>query len=98
MPPRHIYYGKYPSSCHNSSTVLVKNKTAGQVSLNCSQCGSPAPLDIETMPSFLYCPVCDKPVERVKRTKTMFDCPRCQIKWELQTLVPEWTDLFPGEA
>lgn len=98
MPPRHIYYGKYPSSCHSSSTVLVKNKTAGQVSLNCTRCGSPAPLDIETMPSFLYCPVCDKPVERVKRTKTMFDCPRCQIKWELQTLVPEWTDLFPGEA
>lgn len=94
MPPKHIYYSKYPSPCHNAGMVIVKNKNGPYVSQNCSECGEQQPLDIESLPTF-YCPVCDKPVERVKRTKSMYDCPRCKIKWEWTTIVPAWQELYP---
>lgn len=94
-PPKHIYYAKYPSHCHNAPVVIVKSKNGGHATQNCTQCGNAETLDIGAMPLYFYCPICNKPVERVKRTKSLFDCPRCKIKWELHTLVPEWKDLFP---
>lgn len=93
--PKHIYYGKYPSLCHNASTVIVKSKSGGFVTQNCTKCGDADQIQVEAMPDYFFCPVCDKPVERVKRTKSMFECRRCQIKWDLVTIVPEWSELFP---
>ena len=93
--PKHIYYGKFPSQCHDAPTVLVKSKNGGYVTQNCTKCGDADHIEVAAMPEYFFCPLCDKPVERVKRTKSMYDCKRCQIKWELHTIVPEWSDLFP---
>ena len=96
MPaPKHIYYGKRTSTCHGKPTVIVKSKQGEYVTANCTKCGDADHVDIEALPDYFFCPVCDKPVERVKRTKSMFECKRCQIKWELHTIVPEWKELFP---
>lgn len=94
MPPKHIYYAKYPSHCHRASVVIVKND-AGRVSQHCTQCGNAEPLDLGAMPEYFHCPLCNKPVTRVKRTKTLFECSRCSIKWELEQIVPAWRELFP---
>ncbi len=94
MPPKHIYYSKFPSLCHNASVVIVKSKNGEYVTQNCTKCGNADPLDISGVPTF-YCPVCNKPVERVKRTKSLYDCRHCKIKWELATIVPDWKELFP---
>lgn len=94
VPPKHIYYSKFPSLCHNASVVIVKSKNGEYVTQNCTKCGNADPLDISGVPTF-YCPVCNKPVERVKRTKSLYDCRHCKIKWELATIVPDWKELFP---
>jgi hypothetical protein len=74
--------------------VIVKSKNGSYVTQNCSQCGTAEPVDVETLPT-IYCILCNKPVERVKRTKSVFECRHCKIKWEFATLVPDWKELFP---
>jgi len=95
VKPKHVYYGNFPSPCHGVPTVIVKSKNGGYVTQNCTQCGDADHVDIPALPLYFHCPVCDTPVERVKRTKSVYECRHCKIKWELHTLVPEWSSLFP---
>jgi hypothetical protein len=96
MKTARLIYGVTPSRCCNAKTVLVRSRAGGFVTRNCLQCGRPGYLNIGQF-SELECEWCDSTLHvRVNGNNNYsFKCGGCGKEWDLPTMLPDWSELFP---
>jgi hypothetical protein len=88
-----IVNGRYPSSCCQRPTIVVRSREGGFVTQNCSQCGVPKSISEDELPS-LTCTRCKVALEAYKAQNYFYRCPACASSWELAKIIPHWSKLF----
>lgn len=94
MRSKRFLYSEEPSKCCKSKTILVRSMSGGYVTRNCLKCGKPATVSIEQLPD-LDCDFCGNKLEvQVLEKNYFYVCAKCDKKWKLADVLPDWFELF----
>lgn len=98
------------SKCHKETTLLVKSKSRGYVSQNCSTCGQLDTItfeEIRELALWVSCPECRREMtlqqlseikgEKLASANYGYSCSYCLHYLLLADLLPEWDDIMPKD-
>lgn len=89
-----LLYGKYPSGCCNSRTIIVRSRPGGFVTQNCEKCGDPKSISDFEFPA-AKCTKCKSDMRVVLvRKNYAYKCSQCGREEMIHELVPSWEERF----
>ena len=95
MKAARFLYANASSDCCRAKALLVRSRQGGFVSRNCLRCGKSGYVGVHQLPD-LQCEFCNTPlgVRKVDGTNYFYVCGECGRKWELASVLPDWSELF----